>query len=142
MTTTTIKSYHELLDLGTFEERLEYLKLGGGVGYATFGFDRYVNQKFYLSSEWKRVRNLVILRDNGCDLGIPGLEIHYKPLIHHINPLSVKDLVGHEDWVLNPNYLITTTHQTHNAIHYGGRSPYPPVVTERSPNDTKLWGRR
>lgn len=141
MTTSTIRTYHDLLELETFEERLEYLRLGGGVGYATFGFDRYINQKFYASHEWKMVRNLVITRDNGCDLGIPGYEIHVEPLIHHINPLSVRDLLGHKDWVLNPDFLITTTKNTHNAIHYGGKSPYPKVVTERTPNDTKLWGR-
>lgn len=136
---TTIKLYRELIDLDTFEERLEYLRLGGGVGRATFGFDRYLNQKFYASYEWKHVRNLVITRDNGCDLGVPGYEIHSELLIHHMNPLSVNDIRGREALVLDPNNLITTTHSTHNAIHYSGRSPYPKVVTQRTPGDTKLW---
>lgn len=139
MTTTKTRSYHELLDLSTFEDRLEYLRLGGGVGRATFGFDRHINQSFYTSSEWKSVRNIVIVRDNGCDLGIPGYEVHAELLIHHMNPLSVSDILDREDWVLDPNFLITTTHNTHNAIHYGGKSPYPKVVAERSANDTKLW---
>lgn len=133
------KSYHDLLDLETFEERLDYLRLGGGVGRATFGFDRYLNQQFYASYEWKRVRNLVITRDNGCDLGIPGYEIHTELLIHHMNPVKVDDIVHKADWIVDPNYLITTTHRTHNAIHYGGASPYPKVVLARSPGDTTLW---
>jgi hypothetical protein len=139
MTSTTIKVYRDLISLETFEERLEYLRLGGGVGRATFGSERYLNQKFYTSYEWKQVRNLVITRDNGCDLGVPGYEIHSELLIHHMNPLSVEDIREREYLVLDPNNLITTTHATHNAIHYSGRSPYPRVVTERTPNDTKLW---
>lgn len=139
MMSTTIKVYRDLIALETFEERLEYLRLGGGVGRATFGSERYINQKLYSSYEWKHVRNLVITRDNGCDLGVPGYEIHSELLIHHMNPLSVEDIRDREDLVLDPNNLITTTHATHNAIHYGGRSPYPKVVTERTPNDTKLW---
>ena len=139
MTTLVTKTYGELITFPTFEERLEYLRLGGGVGHATFGFDRHINQHFYRSHEWKRVRRLVLLRDNGCDLGIPGYEIHVEPLIHHINPLSVEDVVHRADWILDPEFLITTTHDTHNAIHYGTTSPYPKVVAERIPNDTKLW---
>lgn len=139
MTAMTTRSFHDLLDLETFDERLDYLRLGGGVGRATFGFDRYMNQQFYASYEWKRVRQEVIIRDNGCDLGIPGYEIHSELLIHHMNPVSLEDLRNREEWILNPDFLITTTHKTHNAIHYGGKSPYPKVVMERSPNDTKLW---
>lgn len=138
-TATTTRRFHDLLGLETFEERFEYLKLGGGVGRATFGFDRYLNQVFYSSPEWKHVRNIVILRDNGCDLGVPGYEIHYEPLIHHMNPISVDDIKNHAEWILNPDFLITTTHKTHNAIHYGGGNSYPKVVSERAPNDTKLW---
>lgn len=133
------KSYSELCLYETFEERLEYLRLGGGVGHATFGFDRYLNQYFYKSYEWKQVKNHVILRDNGCDLGIPGYEIHAEMLIHHINPMTIDDIINKEDWVLDPNFLITTTHRTHNAIHYGRKSPYPQVALARTPNDTKLW---
>lgn len=139
---TKVRSLRELLDLETFDERLDYLRLGGGVGRATFGFDRHINQKFYASSEWKRVRNIVILRDNGCDLGVPGHEVHVDVVIHHMNPLSVDDILSRPDWVLNQNYLITTSLNTHNAIHYGGKSPYPKVVAERTLGDTNLWQRR
>jgi len=142
VTTTKVRTFHELLELQTFEERLDYLRLGGGVGRATFGFDRHINQKFYASPEWKHVRDLVIIRDNGCDLGIPGYEIHVDQLIHHMNPLSVDDILSRKDWVLDPNFLITTSLKTHNAIHYGGKSPYPKVVAERTPGDTTLWQRR
>lgn len=138
-TDTKIRTFAELLDFDTFEERLDYLRLGGSVGYATFGFDRYIGQDFYTSSAWKSVRREVIIRDNGCDLGMPDYPIHTELLIHHMNPISVSDILERPDWVVNPNYLITTTHRTHNAIHYGGRSPYPKVVSERTPNDTKLW---
>lgn len=139
MTTMMTKSFQDLIDLETFEERLDYLRLGGGVGRATFGFDRYINQQFYSSYEWKYVRNLVITRDNGCDLGVSEYPIFTEILIHHMNPISVNDILGREEWILDPNFLITTTHNTHNVIHYGSRSPYPKVVTERTPNDTKLW---
>lgn len=138
-----ILTYHDLLDFSTFEERFDYLKLGGGVGHATFGFDRYLNQQFYHSYEWRRVKNLVILRDAGCDLGVPGYEIHTELLVHHMNPINVGDIVHQNlEALLDPNFLITTCLRTHNAIHYGGGSSYPKVVTERAPNDTTLWARR
>lgn len=133
------RTYLEMVRFDTFEERFEYLKLGGGVGRSTFGFDRYINQQFYASREWKDIRNHVILRDNGCDLGVEGYEIHDSPLIHHINPMVPEDIVHGETWILDPEFLITTTHNTHNAIHYGGESLIPKVVAERAPNDTKLW---
>lgn len=133
------KAYSWMSEFPTFEERFEYLKLGGGVGHSTFGFDRYINQKFYRSREWQDVRQFVIYRDEGCDLGVPGYEIHVEPLIHHMNPMDVNDILHGESWILNPEYLITTTHHTHNAIHYGGENSYPKVVTERTPQDTKLW---
>lgn len=140
---TMIRTYHDLLGFETFEERLEYLKLDGGVGRSTFGFDRYLNQQFYHSWEWKRVKNLVILRDVGCDLGIPGYEIHTELLVHHMNPINVGDIVHeNQDRLLDPNFLITTCLRTHNAIHYGGANTYPEVVAERTPNDTILWARR
>lgn len=139
MTTTTKKCYSELRQLLTFDERFEYLKLSGGVGRATFGFDRHINQHFYESREWKQVRDHVILRDKGCDLGIEGYEIHHGLLIHHMNPMTLDDLVSQRTWVLEPEYLITTTHNTHNNIHFGSKSPYPRVVLERNPGDTKLW---
>lgn len=133
------RSYSELSRLDTWEERFEYLKLGGGVGRSTFGFDRHINQQFYMSREWQDVRNYVVVRDEGCDLAVAGYEIHIQPLIHHMNPMSVDDILHKEDWILDPEFLITTTHTTHNAIHYAKESPYPKVVTERTPQDTKLW---
>jgi hypothetical protein len=136
---TKIRTYHELQKYQTFEDRFEYLKLGGGIGQATFGHDRYINQQFYRSFEWKRARDLVIHRDNGCDLGVIGYEIHTDILIHHINPMTVDDIVNGEEWIIDPEYLITTTLGTHNAIHYGTDIQVPKVVLERTPGDTKLW---
>lgn len=134
-----IKRYSELSRLDTWDERFEYLRLGGGVGRSTFGFDRHINQQFYMSREWQDVRRHVLIRDEGCDLGILGYEIHVGPLIHHMNPMGIDDILHKEDWILDPEFLITTTHDTHNAIHYGKENPYPKVVTERTPQDTKLW---
>lgn len=136
---TWTKTYSELITLLTFEDRFEYLKLNGGVGRATFGFDRYVNQHFYASRQWQDVRSHVIVRDNGCDLAVPGFEIHVELLIHHMNPMEVRDIEDHEDWILDPEYLITTKHSTHNAIHYGTKNLGPKVVTARTPGDTRLW---
>lgn len=133
------RTYSDLIQIPTFEDRFEYLKMEGDVGRATFGFDRYLNQKFYSSREWDDVRNHVIYRDNGCDLAFPGFEIHYGILIHHMNPISPEDIKNHEDWILDPEFLITTTHRTHNAIHYGAASPFPKVVVQRQPGDTRLW---
>lgn len=136
---TDIKRYSELRRLHTFEDRFQYLKLHGDVGRSTFGFDRYINQKFYTSYEWKQARNSVIVRDNGCDLGIFGYEIYSGILIHHINPVDIGAIVHGEDWIFNPEFLITTTQNTHNAIHFGVENLYPKVVIARNPNDTKLW---
>ena len=111
----------------------------GQVGRSTFGFDRYLNQKFYSSYQWKRARQEVIIRDNGCDLGILGYEIYGELLIHHINPMDIDDIVHGEMWVFDPEYLITTTQKTHNAIHYGDERLLPKVVLSRSPNDTRIW---
>lgn len=133
------RTYTDLSRLDNFNDRFEYLKLSGNVGRATFGFDRYVNQQFYSSIEWKRVRDAVIVRDHGCDLGIPGYEIHADILIHHINPMDLQDIVHGEEWILDPEFLITTTKRTHNAIHYGSPNLLPPVVPERTPGDTALW---
>jgi hypothetical protein len=140
MTMPRIRTYSELRRYQTFEERFEYLKLEGSVGRATFGTDRYINQEFYMSRAWQMIRKEVIFRDEGCDLGIPGYEIHGELLIHHINPITVGDIVHGEEWIVDPDYLITTTKRTHNAIHFGdARQLHPPVVAQRSPNDTKLW---
>lgn len=136
----TTKTYSELVQYDLFEDRFDYLKLGGGVGKETFGFDRYLNQLFYRSREWKDVRSYVITRDQGCDLGVVGYEIHVNLLVHHMNPMISSDIIHGEDWILDPEYLITTSHNTHNAIHYGDRNLLiPKVVTERSPRDTTLW---
>lgn len=139
---TKLRTYSELRRLGSFEERFEYLKLSGGVGRATFAFDRYLNQQFYTSHQWHSVRRHVILRDEACDLGVSGYEIPVSPLIHHINPMVPDDIIHMEEWILDPEYLITTTHTTHNNIHFGGVSVGPRVVTERTPDDTRLWRRR
>jgi hypothetical protein len=139
MAMTKIRSYSELSQIVGFEDRFNYLKLGGEVGRSTFGFDRYINQKFYMSYEWKQARREVIIRDDGCDLGIPGYEIHTAILIHHMNPLVIDDILHGYEWIFSPEYLITTTQMTHNAIHYGDDRLLPKVVIERSPNDTKLW---
>ena len=133
------RTYSELRRRTTFEERFAYLSLAGEVGAATFGFDRWINQHFYRSREWKCARDLVIVRDEGCDLGIPGYEIFYGVLVHHMNPMTPEDLERGEEWVLDPEYLITTTHRTHNAIHYGDESLLRRPPVERRPGDTKLW---
>jgi len=136
---TSPKTYSELRRFDTFEERFAYLKLSGGVGRPTFGHERYVNQQFYQSSVWKQVRDHVIMRDNGCDLGIPGYEVHTSILIHHLNPMVPEDIIHGEEWIIDPEFLITTSARTHNAIHYGVDDPSPPVVMTRRPNDTRLW---
>lgn len=139
MTTMNIRTYSELIQLPTFEERFDYLRLDGVVGKDTFGFDRYLNQQFYRSSEWKRIRNQVIVRDNGCDLGIDEYEIHGRILIHHMNPISIEDLQYMSDLLMNPEYLICVSHRTHNAIHYGDESLIVTAPIERSQNDTCPW---
>lgn len=139
MTRYNLRTYTELKQLKTFEERYEYLKLDGQVGVDTFGFDRYLNQAFYRSPEWKSVRNQVIVRDNGCDLGIEGREIHTKILVHHMNPITKEDVLNRSDLLLNPEYLITTVKRTHDAIHYGDSNTLIKDPIERSANDTCPW---
>ena len=134
-----IRTYSELRQISTFEERFDYLVLGGQVGSATFGFDRWINQSFYASTEWRGVRRHVILRDEGRDLGIEGYEIHGGLVVHHMNPMTPEDIMHNEAWILDPEYLITTTSDTHNAIHFGDRSKLRTPYVERSPGDTKLW---
>lgn len=137
----SIRTYSELITIPTFEERYRYLRLGGRVGEETFGFDRYLNQVFYKSKEWLSVRDYVIVRDCGCDLGIPGREIHGKILVHHMNPIRVEDIVDRSEFLLNPDYLISTMKNTHDAIHYGDESLLFTVPRERTINDTCPWKR-
>lgn len=134
-----IKSYRELIRLPTFEERFIYLKMGGSVGRETFGFDRYLNQSFYNSREWKRTRRDIIVRDESCDLGIFDRELFSKIIIHHINPITIEDLEDGEWCVFDPNNLICTSLNTHNAIHYGDESLLSVLPKERRRGDTKLW---
>ena len=135
----SIKTYSELIALPTYEERFNYLKLEGVVGEMTFGFDRYLNQKLYTSQEWKTVRNQVIVRDNGCDLACEGYEIYGKILIHHINPITVEDVINHNPIIFDLENLISTTHNTHNAIHYGDENLLIKGPIERTKNDTIPW---
>mgnify|MGYP003449076067 FL=1 len=135
----SIRTYSELIKLPTFEERYAYLRLGGRVGETTFGFDRYLNQMFYKSDEWLAIRDKVIVRDNGCDLGIEGREIESSILIHHMNPISKKDILERSDFLLNPEYLICTIKNTHDAIHYGDENLLIKDPIERRKNDTCPW---
>lgn len=139
VTMMSIRTYSELITLPTFEERFKYLQLNGQVGESTFGFDRYMNQVFYRSQKWKSIRDFVIIRDCGCDLGVEGYDIHGKIIIHHMNPLSMQDIETESDFLLNPDYLICTTHNTHNAIHYGDENLLVTAPVERTKNDTCPW---
>lgn len=134
-----IRTYSELIKIPTFEERYRYLKLGGKVGEETFGFDRYLNQAFYRSKEWKAIRDRIIVRDNGCDLGIEGREIFGRVIIHHMNPVTVQDIIDRTEYLLNPEYLITTVKNTHDAIHYGSEELLITIPKERTKNDTCPW---
>ena len=140
-TMTTIKTYSELIELPTFKERYRYLRLSGRVGKDTFGFDRYLNQNFYKSKEWERIRDQIIVRDNGCDLGIEDRPIAGKILIHHMNPISDKDILNRTDILLNPEYLICVSHITHNAIHYGDENLLITEPIVRTKYDTCPWKR-
>ena len=134
-----LRTYEELCQYQTFEDRFQYLRLDGQVGRETFGFDRYLNQDFYRSSEWKRARRHTIVRDLGCDLGLEGHEIHGSVVVHHMNPITSNDIQHGSDLLFDLRYLITTTHDTHNAIHYGDESLLPRDYIPREPGDTKLW---
>lgn len=134
-----IRTYSELIRIPTFEERFRYLQLKGVVGKDTFGFDRYMNQVFYRSQRWKEVRDAIIIRDNGCDLGIPGREIYGKITIHHMNTIRLSDIENESAYLLNPEYLICVTHNTHNAIHYGDENLLVKLPVERRKNDTCPW---
>lgn len=133
------KSYRELRRLQTFEERFEYLRIGGVVGRETFGFERYINQNFYTSQEWKLTRRDIIIRDNGCDLGVKGMEIFGRIIVHHINPITVEDIELARDCIFDPNNLICTSHATSNAIHYGDKSLLARLPLDRRKGDTQLW---
>lgn len=133
-----MKTYDELISYLSFEERLKYLQINGFVGKETFGFDRYINQRFYSSEEWKRIRDIVIIRDNGCDLGIKDRTIFDRIIIHHMNPITVSDISESSDLLMNPRFLICVSHDTHNAIHYGSEvKNVDPII--RRPNDTCPW---
>lgn len=135
----SIKTYSELIKLPTFEERYHYLRLSGFVGKETFGFDRYLNQTFYRSQKWKSVRDYVIVRDNGCDLATEGHEIYGRIIIHHMNPITTKDIEHESEYLLDPEFLITTIHNTHNAIHYGDEGLLITAPIVRTRNDTCPW---
>lgn len=139
MTMKNIKTYSELITIPTFEERFEYLKLDGQVGVETFGFNRYLNQAFYKSDEWLSIRDYVITRDNGCDLGMEGYEIYGRILIHHINPITKDDIIQRSRNLLDPENLITTVKRTHDAIHYGDSNLLMKAPIERRKNDTCPW---
>ena len=137
----SIRTYSELITLPTFEERFKYLQLGGKVGEDTFGHDRYLNQMFYTSDEWRRIRRDVIVRDNGCDLGIQDREIHGLIIIHHMNPITIEDIINRSEFLLNPEYLISTVKNTHDAIHFSNERILITDPIERRPNDTCPWKR-
>ena len=134
-----IRTYSELSKLATFKDRYNYLRLDGFVGEETFGFNRYLNQLFYTSQKWRSIRDFVIIRDNGCDLGVEGYEIHEKIIIHHMNPITVSDIMNETEYLLDPEFLISTMHNTHNAIHYGDENLLITGPIERKPNDTCPW---
>lgn len=141
MKTMNIRTYSELSKLTTFEERYRYLRLGGRVGEETFGFDRWINQMFYKDPEWLKIRDEVIIRDNGCDLGIEGREIYSRIIVHHMNPITKADILDRSEFLLDPEYLICTVKNTHDAIHYGDENLLITLPMERSVNDTCPWRR-
>ena len=133
------RTYTELSRLVTFEERFEYLRVSAQIGIATFGFDRWLNQAFYTSREWRQVRQVVVARDRGCDLGVEGYDLFDRIAVHHLNPITIEELNRGDGIVLDPEYLISVSHTTHNAIHFGKEMPRRFTVVERRPGDTKLW---
>lgn len=133
------RSYSELRQLSTFKERYDYLKLNGRVGAETFGYNRYVNQRFYRSTEWKHIRDQIIIRDNGCDLGVEGYDLHSRIYIHHLNPMTVDDIDQGRQMILDPDNLICVSFDTHQAIHFGDESLLPQLPIERISGDTCPW---
>lgn len=141
MTGTTIRTYSELIEIPDFEDRFRYLAVPSQIGTATFGHERWLNQRFYTSREWRDLRYFVIARDNGCDLAMPDHDIHAKLIIHHMNPMTRHDVIEHNDDIMNPEFLITTSLRTHNAIHFGDERQLPRPWIERREGDTTLWRR-
>lgn len=139
VTPVKIRRYYDLKHLKTFEERYDYLKLSGIVGQSTFGYDRWLNQVLYRSKKWKQTRDGIIVRDNGCDLGCSGYTIHGSVIVHHMNPITIDDIELDNEMMYDPEFLICTTDNTHNAIHYGNSSLLPKAVVERQRNDTCPW---
>jgi len=135
----TIRTYRELVRLSSLDDRFDYLALSGEIGHSTFGYDRWANQAFYHSAEWRSVRSFVIVRDNGCDMALPEFPIRGAPQIHHMNPLTIEDIEEGSDNLLDPEYLVCVSHRTHNAIHYGDRSQLPRALVDRVAGDTRLW---
>lgn len=136
---SSIRTYSELRAISDFKERFRYLALNGTVGDPTFGYDRWINQKFYASSEWRRMRRDVIVRDDGNEMGHPDFPIRGRMYVHHMNPMSPEDIIDNVEAIINPEFLITVSHDTHNAIHYGDERQLPRLFVERRPGDTKLW---
>lgn len=134
-----IRTYTEMMSFDSFDDRFDYLNLSGQVGRDTFGYDRYLNQAFYKSAEWKRLRNEIILRDNGCDLAHPDYQIVGRIYIHHLNPVTKTDVLDRSDLLLNPEYLVCVSYDTHQAIHYGDKNLLQPDLIIRQPNDTCPW---
>lgn len=134
-----IRTYSELSKLKTFDERFEYLKLDGKVAQPTFGFERYLNQLFYTSGPWREARDKVIIRDNGCDLGLDGYEIFGRIYVHHVNPITAEDIRLRRPWILDPEFLICVSWDTHQAITFGDKNLLTKIAIERRPGDTKLW---
>ena len=134
-----LRTYSDLIKIESFEDRFEYLKLDGVVGHTTFGFDRYLNQGFYASHEWKKIRDFVIIRDEACDLAHPDHQIFKRVIVHHMNPITQNDILEHSDLLINPEFLVCVSHVTHEAIHYSDSNLLPKDYVERRPGDTKLW---
>ena len=134
-----IRCYHDFRNIKSFIDRYEYLRIGGSIGESTFGFDRYLNQEFYMSREWRDARRMVILRDRGCDLGVDGYELDKGIIVHHMNPITIDDIVNRNDEIFDPEYLVCVSDRTHRAIHYGDRSQLLSNPAERHPGDTCLW---
>lgn len=140
MSNIKIKTYQEMLTYKTFEERLKYLSCLSNIGETTFGIERYLNQIFYKSKEWKKIRNEIILRDEACDMAMSGYDIYDHIIIHHINPITIYDIEQHTDFLINPKYLVCVSYNTHNIIHFGNtKSLAANSIITRKPNDTKLW---